>query len=341
VPLVASDVGDVGAILRRTGAGVAVPAGDGDAFTAACGRLLSDPGERARLAQRAHEAGDRFDAAVMIRSYGALVEGAVARRPPRETQGLAGRPLDATVAEAAALNHFDRNAHRYAAWTRSSRGFRERGDTFGALIDRLWPRGGQDAICLDLGCGNGALATLAAEHGFRVTALDGSAEMIALAQQRSRDNGASMHCRQERLPLCEELMREFADRVDLVIASSVVEYLTDSDADRVFAQCRRLLSRDGRALVSFPNDRALYWRLQRQIKIDGMLRGRDASVQKRSWNPAEVAEAAKRHGLTTTETHYFALPLQERVPAAITARPFWLATLFVSVLSPGAQVSSP
>ena len=136
-------------------------------------------------------------------------------------------------------------------------------------------------------------------------------------------------------------MREFAGRVDLVIASSVVEYLTDSDADRVFAQCRRLLSRHGRALMSFPNDRALYWRLQRRIKIDGMLRGRDASVQKRSWNPVEVAEAARRHGLTTTETQYFALPLQERVPAAITARPLWLATLFVSVLTPGAQLSSP
>jgi 2-polyprenyl-3-methyl-5-hydroxy-6-metoxy-1,4-benzoquinol methylase len=247
----------------------------------------------------------------------------------------------ATGSEDAALSHFERNAHRYAAWTRTSRGFRERGDTFGALIDRLWPNGGQGAICLDLGCGNGALAVLAAEHGFQVTALDGSAEMVALAQQRSGDDGASVQYRQERLPLGEEVVGEFADQVDLVISSSVVEYLTDAEADHLFAQCGRLLSRRGKALMSFPNDRALYWRLERRIKADGMLRGRDASVQKRSWNPVEVAQAARRHGLTTTETQYFALPLQERVPAAITARPSWLATLFVSVLTPTAELNSP
>jgi glycosyltransferase involved in cell wall biosynthesis len=86
VPLVASDVGDVGEILRRTGAGIAVPAGDGDAFTAACERLLRDPGERARLAACAREAGEGFDASAMSYSYGALLQSAVAGRSPRETQ---------------------------------------------------------------------------------------------------------------------------------------------------------------------------------------------------------------------------------------------------------------
>jgi glycosyltransferase involved in cell wall biosynthesis len=85
VPLVASDVGDVGAILRRTGAGIAVPAGDGDAFTAACERLLRDPGERARLASRAREAGEGFDASAMSHSYGALLQSAVAGRSPHDT----------------------------------------------------------------------------------------------------------------------------------------------------------------------------------------------------------------------------------------------------------------
>jgi glycosyltransferase involved in cell wall biosynthesis len=86
VPLVASDVGDVGAILRRTGAGIAVPADDGDAFTAACERLLGDPGERARLAACAREAGEGFDASAMSHSYGALLQSAVAGRSPHETQ---------------------------------------------------------------------------------------------------------------------------------------------------------------------------------------------------------------------------------------------------------------
>jgi glycosyltransferase involved in cell wall biosynthesis len=86
VPLVAFDVGDVGAILKRTEAGIAVPVGDGEAFTAACRRLLSDPAERARLAERAHAAGETFDADVMSRRYAALLQSAVKRRPPHEAQ---------------------------------------------------------------------------------------------------------------------------------------------------------------------------------------------------------------------------------------------------------------
>lgn len=84
LPLVASDVGDVGAILRRTGAGIAVPARDGAAFTAACGQLLRDTDMRARAAASARAAGEMFDAVVMSRRYAALLAGAVAGRPPHE-----------------------------------------------------------------------------------------------------------------------------------------------------------------------------------------------------------------------------------------------------------------
>ena len=86
VPLVAFDVGDVGAILRGTGAGIAVPPGDADGFTAACGRLLRDHEERARLGARAGEAAELFDASTMSRRYAALLAGAAHRRPPREAQ---------------------------------------------------------------------------------------------------------------------------------------------------------------------------------------------------------------------------------------------------------------
>ena len=86
VPLVASDVGDVGAILRSTGAGIAVRAGDAEGFTAACGHLLRDRDERVRLTARAREAGDAFDATIMSRHYAELLTNAAARRPAGETQ---------------------------------------------------------------------------------------------------------------------------------------------------------------------------------------------------------------------------------------------------------------
>jgi glycosyltransferase involved in cell wall biosynthesis len=87
VPMVASDVGDVGEILSRTGAGIAVPADDGGAFTAACARM-SDAGERAAFAARALAAGDGFDSSVMSRRYAALLAGAASGKSPRDV------PLD-------------------------------------------------------------------------------------------------------------------------------------------------------------------------------------------------------------------------------------------------------
>jgi glycosyltransferase involved in cell wall biosynthesis len=91
VPMVASDVGDVGEILTRSGAGIAVPAGDGAAFTAAC-RRMADAGERRTFAERALAAGDDFDASAMSRRYAALLAGATSGMSPREV------PLDDNAA---------------------------------------------------------------------------------------------------------------------------------------------------------------------------------------------------------------------------------------------------
>jgi len=69
VPIVASDVGDVGRLLERTGAGLHVPADDHDALYRACRDVLADPGLRARLAAAADEARVEVDAGTMVRRY--------------------------------------------------------------------------------------------------------------------------------------------------------------------------------------------------------------------------------------------------------------------------------
>ena len=83
-PVVGYDVGDVGTIIRQTGAGAVVAQEDGAGFTAACARLLREGDERARLAEQATEAADLFDAATMSRRYAALLEAAADGRRPRE-----------------------------------------------------------------------------------------------------------------------------------------------------------------------------------------------------------------------------------------------------------------
>jgi glycosyltransferase involved in cell wall biosynthesis len=79
-PVVATDVGDVRRLLETTGGGLCVPAGDDEAFVAACGRVLGDAGLRERLRQAGLAGAADFDSARMVQRYGDLFEVAIASR---------------------------------------------------------------------------------------------------------------------------------------------------------------------------------------------------------------------------------------------------------------------
>jgi glycosyltransferase involved in cell wall biosynthesis len=80
-PVVATDVGDVGWLLEKTGGGLCVDADDEAAFREACARVLGEEGLSERL-RRAGMAGvEAFDAARMVESYADLFEAAIASRP--------------------------------------------------------------------------------------------------------------------------------------------------------------------------------------------------------------------------------------------------------------------
>ncbi len=80
-PIVATDVGDVRWFLASTGAGICVPAGDEEAFTAACGKLLGDPALRERFRAAARAGAMEFDAGLMVRRYETVLEAAIEDRP--------------------------------------------------------------------------------------------------------------------------------------------------------------------------------------------------------------------------------------------------------------------
>lgn len=83
VPVVASDVGDVGETLRHTGAGVSVPADDPEAFYQACWAVLTDSNLHGRLAASADASRATIDAATMVGRYDELLPALTAgERPP-------------------------------------------------------------------------------------------------------------------------------------------------------------------------------------------------------------------------------------------------------------------
>jgi glycosyltransferase involved in cell wall biosynthesis len=79
VPLVATAVGDIGAVLRDTGAGVVLRPGDHAAFVEACRSLLQDGDRRERISDRAREASARFDVEAMVTRYSRLFDAALRR----------------------------------------------------------------------------------------------------------------------------------------------------------------------------------------------------------------------------------------------------------------------
>lgn len=82
VPIVSTDVGDVGHVLERTGAGIHVPVGDAEAFYRACHQVLTDGAMHERLAGAGAAGGAQIDADTMVHRYEHLFATVLDGGPP-------------------------------------------------------------------------------------------------------------------------------------------------------------------------------------------------------------------------------------------------------------------
>jgi 2-polyprenyl-3-methyl-5-hydroxy-6-metoxy-1,4-benzoquinol methylase len=142
-------------------------------------------------------------------------------------------------------------ALRFAGRYQHSKLFRERLATWKtALESTLFPQ----AVVLDLGCGSGVFSIIASTMAERVIAIDGSEKMIDLAREDAlRNNVTNIQFMIGRL---EELPALVTQQVDVIICSSVFEYLPDPNA--FLAACAAVLKPSGKILISVPNGRSWY-----------------------------------------------------------------------------------
>lgn len=102
---------------------------------------------------------------------------------------------------------------------------------------------------LDAGMGPGRLCAALADHGWTVSGVDASAEMVDAARTRLPDA-------RDRLLVAPIEALPFAERTfDLVTATGVLEYAAVPAA---LAEIARVLRPGGRAVVSYPNPRAVF-----------------------------------------------------------------------------------
>jgi 2-polyprenyl-3-methyl-5-hydroxy-6-metoxy-1,4-benzoquinol methylase len=161
-----------------------------------------------------------------------------------------------------AAEYFNATAPAFAASYAASRDFAARYGVWTALLaDLLANR--HDASLVDVGCGPGHFSLFAARLGARVVAIDPAPRMLELCSERAVAAGLAVETRCDSLP--------FASRpapADLVLASSVLEYV--DDIDRALLDLASLVRPDGRLVVSLPVGESVYRVYERaRFKLTG------------------------------------------------------------------------
>ena len=116
-----------------------------------------------------------------------------------------------------------------------------------------------DKTLLDIGCGDGALASDLARRGAIVTGLDADPVMIAAARRRAEIEGTQLYLvegQTERLPFNDAAF-------DLVIAVTVLCFVRD--AERAFMEMARVLRPGGRLVIG-ELGRWSFWAAHRRIR---------------------------------------------------------------------------
>jgi 2-polyprenyl-6-hydroxyphenyl methylase/3-demethylubiquinone-9 3-methyltransferase len=162
---------------------------------------------------------------------------------------------------------------------------------------------------LDAGCGTGTLSRRLAARGCRVTGVDASAKMIAIARAQREDTAGI--CEFTEIPTIESL--PFTDQsFDGVLCASVLEYVPD--LGRCLSETHRVLRPQGLFLLSIPNRRSSIrmlfkagFRLSSKILARPVFRYLEFS--KHDASLAEARLMLESHGFTLLSHDFAGSPL--------------------------------
>lgn len=223
-----------------------------------------------------------------------------------------------------AVGFFSDNARQFHENYQNAGEFKERLEVWDDILARNVTPGG---LAFDMGCGSGVFSFKLAALGSRVVGVDGAPEMIAFCEaQRKERNLDTLRFVRGTLPRVDETELVNAD---LVISSSVVEYVTDLDATlALFARC---LKPGAPLVLSMPNALSISRNHQRlKFRLTG-----EPEVYRHIVHfttPRALAKRAEKHGLLLEETHHYAhLTRIAQLTRSLKLPTFLTADLFVCV----------
>lgn len=205
-----------------------------------------------------------------------------------------------TVVSGGAVGWHDQIAERFNQSYQRSAGFIERRTLWSRLIEAHV--GPHDTV-LDAGCGAGTFSLIAATRAKAVAAFDGSPAMIAIGE-RARALADIANVKFE-VALLDSLDRSTPEQFDVVLSSSVLEYV--DDLERELARVARVLKPGGRLIVSMPNADSLYRKIERlAFRLTG--RPRYFAHVRNVPTMASLTRQLEALGLRVVECEYFADP---------------------------------
>jgi 2-polyprenyl-3-methyl-5-hydroxy-6-metoxy-1,4-benzoquinol methylase len=197
-----------------------------------------------------------------------------------------------------AVSYFGTNSAEFDALYGADPAFRQRYELFSKVLGRLEL---SSAVAIDAGCGSGVFSLLLAQRCARVVGFDAAAEMVARCEERRRELGVeNASFFQARLPGVD---RALLPQADLLLSSSVVEYLPE--LDETLALFAATLKPGGTLLLSMPNALSLSRVLAR---LRHRLTGRPEVYRfiKQFTTPGRLAKRLLPLGFALEQVHYFA-----------------------------------
>jgi 2-polyprenyl-6-hydroxyphenyl methylase/3-demethylubiquinone-9 3-methyltransferase len=181
-----------------------------------------------------------------------------------------------------------------------------------------------------MGCGDGLISQRIAAAGIHIVGIDQSETMLALARRQAADEGISAQAEYvlATLPLSDEMSKAYENSADLIISSSVMEYV--DNYEKAIRQFHSILKSDGILLLSLPNQLSIYRVFERVLQKLFPLRDSYLQHQRHQFNPARTKSLLISLGFDVIEEEYFSFPWQRFTEKFLHGyRGRWIATMLL------------
>lgn len=179
----------------------------------------------------------------------------------------------------------------------ASKNFKERFAIWSKIIDKY---SNDNFLVLDIGCGSGVFTFYSADKNKKVIGVDASKEMLRICQEKLKNLGTRnvdfLNCN------IESLNQHVDQKADMIICSSVLEYMDDLDAS--LELIRQTMIPNGVFLFSMPNRQSLYRKLE-ALTYKLFDRPRYYKFVRNVCTLNEMTNKLKKFGFSTIECKYY------------------------------------